>query len=112
VKANVHRIAVRDIPVMGKKGLHIVRHVGSFLTATFEGCINCRKCEQVCMEEALRIVEEDGEYKVAVATERCAGRACLKCELECPQKVFRYDDLKLEKDESSIANIRKIFWGK
>jgi methylamine methyltransferase corrinoid activation protein len=110
VKANVHRIAVRDIPVMGKKGLHIVRHVGSFLTATFEDCINCKKCEQVCMEEALRIVEDDGKYKVAVATERCAGRACLKCELECPQKVFRYDDLKLETDQSSQAKIRKIFW--
>lgn len=48
------------------------------------------------MAKALKVSEENGEYEIAVASERCVGHACLKCELECPAKVFAFNDLEFE----------------
>lgn len=92
----VHRVVIRDIPVFGEKGLHIIPHAGILLTKVFDGCKGCRICENVCMAKALKVSEENGEYEIAVASERCVGHACLKCELECPAKVFAFNDLEFE----------------
>ncbi len=96
VEAKVHRVVMRDIPILGKKGLHIIPRVGILLTKVFDGCTGCGICEKVCMEKALKVEEENGEYRILVASERCTSHACLKCEFECPAKVYRFDDLEFE----------------
>ena len=84
----IHRIFERDIPELGEDGLKITK-IGSVLEAEFEGCTNCMTCALNCPENALTI--KDG--MATVKTDRCSGMACLRCELGCPQKVFKYEEL-------------------
>jgi Fe-S-cluster-containing hydrogenase component 2 len=51
-----------------------------------------------CPEEA--IVIENGEAKVKI--DLCSGMACLRCELSCPEKVFKYREF-LAEDERKEA---------
>ncbi|WP_414470057.1 methylamine methyltransferase corrinoid protein reductive activase [Methanobacterium sp. ACI-7] len=90
----IHRIFEKDIPELGKYGLKIVK-IGSTLKAEFERCSNCQKCMKNCPEEA--IIIEKGEAKVR--TELCSGMACMRCELSCPEKVFKYGEFLSEKEE-------------
>ena len=94
----IHRIFERDIPELGEEGLKITK-IGGLLKAEFEGCTNCMTCAQNCPEDALTI--ENGV--VTIRTDRCSGMACLRCELGCPQKVFKYEELltPAEKQETS-----------
>lgn len=89
----IHRIFEKDIPELGEYGLTIVK-IGSTLKAEFGGCSNCQKCMKDCPEEA--IVIENGEAKVR--TELCSGMACMRCELSCPEKVFKYGEFLSEKE--------------
>jgi methylamine methyltransferase corrinoid protein reductive activase len=84
----IHRIFERDIPELGEEGLKITK-IGGLLKAEFEGCTSCMTCVQNCPEDALTI--ENGV--VTIRTDRCSGMACLRCELGCPQKVFKYEEL-------------------
>ena len=90
---SIHRILEKDIPELGKYGLKIVK-IGSTLIANFEGCTDCQTCVQNCPEEAITI--ENGETKVR--TDLCSGMACLRCELSCPEKVFKYGEFLSEKE--------------
>jgi len=101
VKSKVHRIVIRDIPMFGEKGLHIIPHVGFLLTRIFPGCNGCKICEKACMARALKVTEENVGYRIFVASERCAGHACLKCQTECPAKVFRFDSLEIKEDKKA-----------
>jgi methylamine methyltransferase corrinoid activation protein len=94
--AEVHRIVDRDIPVLGKKGLKILRDIGLTITGCFEGCIGCRKCEEECPENALTISESGSDYTVTVRSDLCNGTACLRCDRICPEKVFMFKDLRIE----------------
>ncbi len=92
-KPEIHRIFQRDIPELGKEGLHIVK-VGSLLEAEFEGCTACLSCVKNCPENAITM--EDG--KTIIRTDLCSGMACQRCVLSCPEKVFKYGEfLKAEK---------------
>lgn len=88
---NVHRIVQRDIPVLGEMGLKIFEDVGTELKARFEGCIFCDACVGACPENALSF---RGETAV-VKTKDCLGTACGRCQLHCPKKVFKYEQLAL-----------------
>jgi len=90
---SMHRIFEKDIPELGKYGLKIVK-IGSTLTANFEGCTICQRCIQSCPEGAIAM--ENGEIKVK--TDLCSGMACLRCELSCPEKIFKYGDLLTKKE--------------
>jgi Fe-S-cluster-containing hydrogenase component 2 len=50
-------------------------------------------------EEA--IVMENGEAKVR--TDLCSGMACLRCELSCPEKVFKYGEFLTEKEREKTG---------
>ncbi len=89
----IHRIFEKDIPELGKKGLRIIK-IGSTLKAEFEGCTNCMTCMKNCPENA--IVMENGVAKVK--TDLCSGMACLRCELSCPEKVFKYGKFLTKKE--------------
>ncbi len=94
----IHRIVCRDIPIFGEKGLHIVREIGTILQAKFEGCTGCKSCEKACLEKAIKVVKENGDFKAIVKTELCDGIACRKCESACIRSVFDYS--KLTTDQS------------
>ena len=81
----IHRIFERDIKELGKDGLKLVK-IQSSLEAIFEGCTNCQTCTNNCPECALKM--ENG--KATVRTDLCNGMRCLKCELSCPKKVFKF----------------------
>ncbi len=89
----IHRIFEKDIPELGKKGLKIIK-IGSILKAAFEGCTNCMTCIENCPENA--IIMENGEAKVR--TDLCSGMACFRCELSCPEKVFKYGEFLREEE--------------
>lgn len=93
---NIHRIFEKDIPELGKKGLKIIKS-GSILQAAFKGCTSCMTCIENCPENAITI--ENGSVKVR--TDLCSGTACLRCELSCPQKVFKYEKYLAKGDERS-----------
>ena len=94
----IHRIFERDIPELGEDGLKITK-IGSVLEAEFEGCTNCMTCALNCPENALTI--KDG--MATVKTDCCSGMACLRCELGCPQKVFKYEKLLTPKERQETS---------
>ncbi len=89
------RIAMRDIPVLGKKGLAIVTDVGMELTGLFEDCVGCQTCEKECPEKVLKVVEEDNSYRIIIRSSGCLGLACRKCETVCPENALKINKLSL-----------------
>jgi ferredoxin len=53
----------------------------------------------------LKVTEENVGYRIFVASERCAGHACLKCQTECPAKVFRFESLEIKEDKEAEASL-------
>ncbi len=93
---NIRRIVTSDIPVIGDNGLKVLDNVGVYLTGSFEGCIGCGKCADECPERALQVMEGGPHgFSVRIATEHCLGTACKNCESVCPEKVYRFGDLKV-----------------
>ncbi|MCQ2056223.1 MAG: methylamine methyltransferase corrinoid protein reductive activase, partial [archaeon] len=88
----VHRAVERDIPEYGPYGLFILDDVGTELVGKFDGCNKCGKCVKECPEHALSM-DDDGTFRVQ--TRKCLGTACYRCQLHCPQKVYKYDQLKM-----------------
>ena len=91
-RANVHRIAVRDIQDLGERGLKIIHNIGTQLVGKMDGCTGCGKCVKECPEHALSIAED---RTLTVETKHCLGTACYRCQMSCPQKVYQYNQLKL-----------------
>jgi methylamine methyltransferase corrinoid protein reductive activase len=90
IAPEIHKIAVRDIPNLGSKGLHIVTDIGTIMTATFYGCTSCLSCVRACMENALKVTDSNGGPLATIRTELCDGVACRKCAAACPEKVYDY----------------------
>lgn len=91
----VHKRVMRDIPDVGKKGLKAMKEVGMTLSKEFEGCTKCEKCKKACPENAIEYEKENGEFLINVSTGLCLGSRCLKCEVNCPEKVFQLKDMML-----------------
>jgi len=89
----VKRLFARDIPVLGEKGLRVIRDIGLTLIGYFEGCTACGNCVSACPEKAMTITVLNGRPTIIIKTELCDGTACLRCERSCPQRVFRYREL-------------------
>ncbi|MFA6869821.1 MAG: methylamine methyltransferase corrinoid protein reductive activase, partial [Methanomethylophilus sp.] len=91
-RANVHRMVIRDIPDLGTKGLTIVHDIGTKLVGKMPGCTGCKKCEKECPEHALTV---GPDKTITVETKHCLGTACYRCQFVCPEKVYKYDTLRL-----------------
>ena len=76
----------------GDYGLKILDDIGTELRGRFDGCTKCGKCVRECPENALTMMD-DGTF--VVKTKDCLGTACMRCQMQCPQKVYKYDQLKM-----------------
>lgn len=94
--AKVHRIVERDIPVVGDKGLKILRDIGTTIIGQFSGCIGCHKCEEECPEGAIKITDERDGFKITVRSDLCNGTACLRCERICLEKCYIFKEMNVE----------------
>ncbi len=88
----VHRVVERDIQDYGEYGLTILNDIGTELVGKFEGCNKCGKCVRECPEHALSM-DDDGTFRIQ--TKNCLGTACYRCQMQCPQKVYSYDKLRM-----------------
>jgi methylamine methyltransferase corrinoid protein reductive activase len=92
-EAKVVRVVDRDIPDLGRRGLRVVDDVGMTMIACFAGCTECVSCNEACPENAISIShDERGVPHVEVASARCLGLSCLRCQLACPEKVFNFTE--------------------
>ena len=94
-KANVVKLVQRDIPILGNKGLKILRDIGIKIEGEFEGCTGCEACLNDCPENAITIDRTATGYHICVASDLCGGTACIRCERICPEKVFKFRGLNM-----------------
>ncbi|PQV43344.1 methylamine methyltransferase corrinoid protein reductive activase [Methanohalophilus euhalobius] len=96
----VEKRVVKDIPVLGEEGLHVLDKVGTYLTMIIEGCEACHKCVKVCPNDALTMEDEDN--RVMIRTDLCDGAHCQKCIHACPHDLFKWENLDIMMQESSM----------
>ncbi|MFZ5641873.1 MAG: methylamine methyltransferase corrinoid protein reductive activase [Bacillota bacterium] len=83
------RLYDRDIPELGYRGVSFIDPVGYPCHIQFASCTRCGNCISKCPEKAISFVNSDNNY-IAVRPDRCNGNACKKCEINCPEKVFKF----------------------
>lgn len=86
------RLYGRDIPDLGINGVHYIERVGYPCTIQFAGCTGCGVCIKRCPEKALAF-DTDDQKRLSVFPDRCNGTACKRCEVNCPEKVFKFSEI-------------------
>ncbi len=92
----VIKVVQRDIPILGDKGLKVLRDIGIQIRGSFQDCTGCEACKDECPERAIQVEENNGRYLINISSDLCSGTACMRCERICPQKVFKLKDLEKE----------------
>jgi len=93
---NIEKRVVRDIDDVGYLGLDVVADIGITLEAPVVKCILCHKCEKECPEDALVIVEKDGERFVNIDSQQCLGTSCRRCVVVCPEQTMNHSLLRVK----------------
>ena len=86
----IKRFHDRDIPDPGRRGATYMDVVGYPRRVAFAGCTGCGACVDGCPEKALSLAAEGGAA-LSIRLDRCNGTACKRCEINCPEKVFKFD---------------------
>ncbi len=92
---NIEKRVVRDIDDVGYLGLDVVADIGITLEAPVVKCTLCHKCEKECPEDALVIVEKDGERFVNIDSQHCLGTSCRRCVVVCPEQTMNHSLLRV-----------------
>ncbi|MCD4703864.1 MAG: methylamine methyltransferase corrinoid protein reductive activase [Methanosarcinaceae archaeon] len=93
----VDKRVMKDIPVLGSEGLHVIDKVGTYLTMVMgDDCDKCDLCVKSCPNGALTM-DEDG--LVLIRTDLCDGAHCQKCIHSCPKSIFKWENLVIFKDK-------------
>jgi len=95
-KVHIERRVSRDIDDIGKKGLDIVKDIGTILEAPVEKCILCHKCEKECPEDAVTIIEKEGKRFANIDSQHCLGTSCKRCVAICPEQTMNHSLLKIK----------------
>ncbi|WP_094227640.1 methylamine methyltransferase corrinoid protein reductive activase [Methanolobus psychrotolerans] len=96
-KVEIEKRVVRDIDDVGRFGLEIVKDIGIILEAPVEKCILCHLCEKECPEDALVIVEKNGQKRfVNIDSQHCLGTSCRRCVTICPEQTMNHSMLKIQ----------------
>ena len=92
---NIEKRVVRDIDDVGYLGLDVVADIGITLEAPVVKCTLCHKCEKECPEDALVIIEKDGERFVNIDSQHCLGTSCRRCVVVCPEQTMNHSLLRV-----------------
>ena len=108
---NVERRVARDIDDVGEGGVKMVEHIGVFLEAPVDKCVFCRKCEQVCPENAIQVRrsetsmspmlarlkghKDDPNNYIVIDSQKCLGSSCKRCITNCPTSTINHAILKV-----------------
>ncbi|WP_406660348.1 methylamine methyltransferase corrinoid protein reductive activase [Methanolobus sp. ZRKC3] len=104
-EVTIEKRVQKDIDDVGRLGLDIVDNIGIILEAPVEKCILCHKCEKECPEDAISIVEKDGERFANINSQACLGAACKRCVYICPVKTIDHRLLEIQcTEEVTICN--------
>ena len=93
--ASIEKRFAKDIKDTGLTGIEIVEDVGITIEELAVGCTLCHRCETECPEDAITIVEEDGNRFAMYNTQKCLGTACKRCVRVCPVHAINYEDIKI-----------------
>ncbi len=85
----VIRLYERDIPDLGYRGVSYIDRVGYTSKVTFPGCTGCGTCIEKCPEKALAF-PDNNDISILIRPDRCNGTACKRCEVNCPEKIFKF----------------------
>ena len=86
----------KDIDDVGPLGLDIVTDIGIILEAPVKKCTLCHKCEKECPEDAVKIVERNGQRFAKIDSQKCLGTSCKRCVVICPEQTMNHSLLTLE----------------
>lgn len=82
----IHKLYARDIANDSEKPIKTV-DISNTMKTTFDKCIYCGKCINNCPENALSLSENEFHLR----SDLCSGLGCLRCQLNCLEKAFKYD---------------------
>lgn len=91
--AVMEKRAARDIEETGNAPIEIVEDIGITLEVPVEGCLNCKRCNEECPENALVTVEKEGRSFVSCSTQDCLGTSCRRCVRACPINAIDFKDI-------------------
>lgn len=93
--ANIEKRVSKDIEEVGKEGLAILKEIGITLEVPVEKCVHCHKCEKECPENAIEIIELDGNRYAHYDSQKCLGTSCRRCVNICPEEAIDMTKLKI-----------------
>ncbi len=92
---SIEKRVSKDIEHVGPGGLSILKEIGIILEVPVEKCIACKKCIKECPEDALEIVEIDGQRVAKYDSQKCLGTSCRRCVSICPESALDITKLKI-----------------
>jgi methylamine methyltransferase corrinoid activation protein len=92
---SIEKRVSKDIEQVGPGGLAILKEIGIILEVLVEKCIYCKKCVKECPEDALEIVEIDGQRIARYDSQKCLGTSCRRCVSICPESAIDITKLKI-----------------
>ncbi len=95
-KVEIEKRVEKDIDDMGSLGLDIVKDIGIILEAPVEKCTLCHKCEKECPEDAVVIVEKEGQRFAEIDSQKCLGTSCRRCVVICPVQTMNHSLLQIQ----------------
>lgn len=91
----VIKLVQRDIQDLGSQGLTVVEDIGIKLVHTLPECIGDLRCVKACREEAISVAKVDKGWQVTIASDKCMGTACRRCERVCKQKILHLEQFEI-----------------
>jgi methylamine methyltransferase corrinoid activation protein len=103
-KIGIEKRVVKDIDDVGKLGLELVKDIGIILEAPVKKCILCHQCEQECPEDAVIIIQKNGETAryANIDSQHCLGTSCKRCVNICPEQTMDHSLLKIQEKHKNI----------
>ncbi|MDA0525058.1 methylamine methyltransferase corrinoid protein reductive activase [Methanococcoides alaskense] len=96
INPRIEKRVARDIDEVGEGGLQIVGDLGIIIEEHAPTCIRCGQCETECPEDAIEIIERDGELYANYNSERCLGTSCRRCVAICPVDAIHYKEISVK----------------
>jgi methylamine methyltransferase corrinoid protein reductive activase len=93
--AVMEKRVARDIEEICNVPVKIVEDTGIALEVPVEHCLDCRRCNEECPENALVTVEKEGSYFVSCRTQDCLGTSCRRCVKACPINAINFKNIEV-----------------